>query len=245
MDVLVLIIALISCALWIYNYFFHKQVYQEIEYTDQSTDNIDPWRWRKPNEDMGVVIGENLLYEGDQPLTLKDDAEVSTLIPRSRFNLTDPINHFLGFGCLGLTAFGLLSALIQRPEGWTWLAGVCFLGMGIGWLLINTGSQAKRINLYPDRIEVMTKYAFFLYRNHCYRPHAKLQFKGNYQSMMNMESGQGEPDYKLTVIQPLFGFFPAQRQFLIACNQTQGSWIVSGLKHWNQRAVMTESPSNG
>lgn len=227
------VVALIGSSIFsIINYFHAVTTYKAIDYQEYSTDNVEPWRWRKPNETLGI------LFHDDVCLELKDNETVSSLFLPQRFNLGEWMVHLLGYMFAGTAIVTLLGSLFQGGDSFWWQILGFVLFFGIACLCLNIGDQVVKIDLYPDHMEVITKYALFLYRKNCYKPSKRLQFKGKHQSFLGVDRTQENPDYKITIIRPFLGIFKSQRTFFLACNKTQGSWITSGLQHWSQTALL-------
>lgn len=217
------------------NYFSYRATYKKVKYTEYSSDNTDPWRWRKPSEELGVFHTE------DCKLIIKDGENISCLLLRQRTPLGDYLANLMGYACVGLSLFLVVNILTRMPDGYQWSLIGCLFPFGLGSLLLNVNSQVLQIDLHPDSLVLTTKYALFRYREHRYKPHKRFKVKGENQSFLTMDDTQDEPDYRLEILKPVLGLFATRKIFTLCCNKTQGSWIVEGLKYWNEIAITSDS----
>lgn len=230
LEFLTVIALIYRCIMFTREYILYVRTYKRIKYTEKSFQNANDWRWRIPCHDLGILHGH------DTRFILKDTEHISSLILSRRTNDVELLANLLGYFLIGLGSFILIRDIIWGASELQGFWFVKLLMLGTGFLFLNIGDQPTQINLYSDRLEIVTKYALFLYRNNHFRPHKRLKIKGRRQSMLETDAGRGEPDYKVTILKPVFGVFEKKRVYLLACNQTQGSWIVGGLKQWNTLA---------
>ncbi|HEY9829492.1 MAG TPA: hypothetical protein V6D26_02860 [Stenomitos sp.] len=138
------------------------------------------------------------------------------------------------FSGIALISFDLLLIFSSTVSAADFLLAfaiyLCLLSLGLFFL--QYGARVRRIDLYPDRVEIITKLANFLPRTTIYKRSQLLSLKGQLQSFWTMERGQIQPDYKLIIKRPLLGYFQVNQTFRLRCDPTQGSWIVGGLDHW-------------
>lgn len=200
--------------------------YSPIDYLQTSQANSDPWRWRKPHGKLRIPY--NVV---DRP-GIKDAPNVSSFVFRSAFRFADFTFPFLG---IALISFDLLLIFRSTVSIANFLSAfpmfIFLFCLGVFFLQCY-GDRILRIDLYPDRIEIITKFAHVLSQTRTYKRHELLSINGKLQSFWTMERGQIQPDYKLIIKRSLLGYFQMNQTFRLRCDPTQGSWIVGGLDHW-------------
>lgn len=226
LNILYLIILIFSVINLITTYNQAKQDHQQLEYLETSSPSNDPWRWRSPSQ-----ISEISQEEGKN-LDIQDTEAASHLFLRQHANFAEFLVHLLGYFFLGIAAFALVSSLLNHQNLEIALPSAAML-MIIATACLQCGDQVSQIDLYPDRIELTTKYALFFNRQTRFKAHKHLKFKGGYQSVLSMNLDQKEPFYKLRIEWRFLGVMTRRRIFFLTCNQTQGSWITGGLEYWN------------
>lgn len=201
-------------------YYQAQREHPVFHYDQHSTANVADWRWRKPDEALG--------------LRLEDDENKSCL----HFPLQ---LLFVEKGCIGagylcaLFTVVAFTMLFMRDAGWPeyLIAGVfAFLSI----VLVNVGNRVSSIALYPEHLVIVENYAFFLKRMLIYKHHPQLSFKGASQSLLELTTSHTEPDFKLYIKRRYFYIFWSQRSLLLSLNQSQGSWLVEGLEYWRNHA---------
>lgn len=189
--------------------------YPPLRYTDHSSPNLDPWRWRKPDAELG--------------LTVEDDTRRSVLHLPLRLTAGERVTIALGYaGVVGILA--MLIPMIQRGAGWP-----DYLIVGVLTILpvamLHVGSRAVRFELYPDRLLVVSHYAFKFKKMASFRRHPKLCFSGRSESLLELTTDQDQPDFKLLIGRK--SLVPrAQKRFVLSANRSQGTWLVEGLEQW-------------
>jgi hypothetical protein len=199
--------------------------YSPIDYLQTSQANRDAWRWRKPHDKLRIPY-----HAIDRP-GVRDTPNVSSFVFRPEFHCADFIYPLLG---ISLISFDLLLIFKSTVSGANFLfafAGYLFL-LCLGLSFLQYGDRVLRIDLYPDRIEIITKFAIFLSRITLYQRCHILSIKGKLQSFWTMQRGQIQPDYNLIITRSLLGYFQVNQTFRLRCDPTQGSWIIGGLNHW-------------
>jgi hypothetical protein len=199
--------------------------YSSSDYLQTSQANSDSWRWRKPHHKLRIP------YNAEDRPGIRDEPNVSSFVFRPAFRVADFISPFSG---IALISFDLLLIFNSTVSGTNFLLAfaiyLCMFCLGV--LFLQYGDRVLRIDLYPDRIKIITKFAIFLPRKTIYKSHQLLSITGKLQSFWTIESGQIQPDYKLIIKRSLLGYFQINQTFRIRCDPTQGSWIVGGLEHW-------------
>ncbi len=199
--------------------------YSLIDYLQTSQANIDPWRWRKPHSKLRIPY--NLL---DRP-GIRDAPNVSSFVFRPEFRLADFISPLSGIGLISFDLLLIFNSTVSVANFlFAFAIYLCLFCLGLFFL--QYGDRVLRIDLYPDRIEIITKFATFLPRTTIYKRCQLLSINGKLQSFWTMERGQIQPDYKLIIKRPMLGYFQVNQTFRLRCDPTQGSWIVGGLDHW-------------
>jgi hypothetical protein len=208
----------------------NQKANQPIAYVEYSTSNTEPWRWRQPNDHLRRKEPTNRHLQ----LSIADGVESSSLTVPQRSDLADGIVHILGYFLFGIGAFTSLSFLFQNIGS----ALICFIFcFGLGWICLEMGNRVVQIDLYRDRMTVITRHPLLKQRSYTYVRHPQLRITGKVQSMFKMSRGQIYPDYLLTVVQPRFSLFGNHETFHLACGITQGGWIVAGLQHWQSLSL--------
>lgn len=99
--------------------------------------------------------------------------------------------------------------------------------------MLNVGSGVVRIKLRPDEARVVLRYGIWLLRSVRYRP-GRLRVSGRYLPFWQM----GSKDHPVLYELRMRGRVPGLgRRYLMRCNQSQGSWIVEGLRRWSETAT--------
>lgn len=204
--------------------------YQPIDYLENSQENIDPWRWRKPNIKLRIP------YDGKSHLGIKNAVGVSSFIFPEEIRISHFIAHLAGVFLIGNTIFMFLHSC--QTETITEILSfdrllVYLLLLSLGWLCLQSSNLVLQIDLYPNCIGIVIKYALFWRRTIIYKRDHSLTVTGKLQSFWTMENGQFLPDYKITIGHSLLGYFHVTTTFNLHCTQTTGSWVVGALKHWN------------
>ncbi|MEB3182317.1 MAG: hypothetical protein VKL59_25265 [Nostocaceae cyanobacterium] len=196
-----------------------------VDYLQTSQANRDPWRWRKPHSKLRIPY--NVV---DRP-GVTDAHNVSSFVFRPQFRFADFISPFSGIALISFDLLLIFSSTVSAADFLPAFAiYLCLFCLGLFFL--QYGDRVLRIDLYPERVEIITKFANFIPRTTTYRRHQLFSINGKLQSFWTMESGQIQPDYKLIIERSLLGYFQVNQTFRLRCDPTQGSWIVGGLDHW-------------
>ena len=199
--------------------------YSPIDYLQTSQANRDPWRWRKPHSKLRIPY--NVV---DRP-GVRDAPNVSSVVFRPEFRFADFISPLSGISLISFDLLLIFNSTVSVAN--FLLAFAIYLGLFcLGLFFLQYGDRVLQIDLYPDRVEIISKFANFLPRTTIYKRHQLLSINGKLQSFWTMERGQIQPDYKLIITRSLLGYFQMNQTFRLRCDPTQGSWIVGGLDHW-------------
>ena len=196
-----------------------------VDYLQTSQVTKDPWRWRNPHHKLRIPY--NVL---DRP-GIRDAPYVSSFVFRPEFRFGDFISPVSG---IALISFDLLLIFNSTLSATTFLPAfavyLCLFCLGL--FSLQYGDRVLRIDLYPDRVEIIARFVYFLPRTTIYKRHQILSINGKLQSFWTMEKGQTQPDYRLIIKRSLLRYFQVKRTFRLRCDPTQGSWVVGGLNHW-------------
>ena len=229
LKILCIVLSVISSLVLYWGYRVYERIwvkgYSPSDYLQTSQANSDPWRWRKPHHKLRIP------YPAEDRPGIRDTPNVSSFVFRPAFRVADFISPVSGIALLGLDLLLILHSTVTVANFVLAFAIYLFL-LGLGWFFLQYGDRVLRIDLYPDHIEIIAKFAIFLPRKTIYKSHQLLSIHGKLQSFWTMESGQIQPDYKVIIQRSLLGSFQVNQTFRIRCDPTQGSWIVGGLKHW-------------
>lgn len=197
-----------------------KRDHPVFHYGQHSTANEADWRWRKPDAELG--------------LKLEDDENKSCLHIPHRLLGIEKGCIVAGYVCAVFILY-LYAMLFIRDAGWPeYLIGVIFIILSLA--LINVGSRASSIALYPDHLVIVQNYAFILRRMIIYKHQPYLKFEGKPQSIFELTFDHSEPEFKLYIKHRYFYIFTSQWNLLLSLNQSQGSWLVEGLEYWRKHA---------
>ncbi len=225
-DVFKAISVVLSIITVTWGYFNAKAKYPVFHYQEHSSANYDSWRWRKPDKALALKV--------------EDDAQKSCLLIPEHLLFQEKACIVVGyFGALfTLYLYGLL---VYRDVGFPeYLMSLLFVMLS--WALLNVGGRITSLTLSPDKLVLEEHYAFFLKRITVYQSKMKLNFKGKIQSIFELstDSKNNEPEFNLT-IQRRYGFiFATKKRWVLAINQSQGSWLVEGLEAWYLNQGLSE-----
>lgn len=213
----ILVLVLLSAAIRMASAYLNSiEASQPVEYIENSTSNIDSWRWRQPDP------------EADLSLEVKNGREVSSLRVRQRWTPGEWMAHGLGYFFIGIAWFVSISLFVSDP-------GIALFGFvfafEIGWACLRAGDRVLQIDLYGDRVAFVTQHPLFQRQIQTYKRHFQLKFAGRVQSILASEIGQTQLDYRITVDRT-GGKKNDTKTFYLACNALQGAWIFEGLRHW-------------
>ncbi len=211
-----------------------KRNFPPVNYLKNSQAHTDPWRWRRPRSQLSIP------YDADSRLGVHNAPEVSSFIFRQEFRFADFTAHLFGALLIGFDLVGLVSPSQQDTSAefsFLFVLIRYLLPLSLGLFLLQVGDRAHRIDLYPDRLGIVTQYAFCLQRTTFYQRDQLVQVTGKCQSFLSMERGQTQPDYKIILGGLWFGTLQMNKTFKLRCNPTQGSWIVGGLNHWRSLPI--------
>jgi hypothetical protein len=199
--------------------------YSPIDYLQTSQANRDPWRWRKPHSKLRIP------YDVVDRPGIRNKRGVSSFVFRPEFRFADFISPFAGIALISFDLLLIASSTVSATNFlFAFAIYLCLFCLGLFFL--QYGDRVLQIDLYPDRVEIITKFANFLPRTTVYKRCQLLSINGKLQSFWTMERGQIQPDYKLIIKRSLLGRFQVSQTFRLRCDPTQGSWIVGGLDHW-------------
>jgi hypothetical protein len=189
-------------------------------YQEHSTANTADWRWRKPDAELALTV-----------IDVADKSEVQLPVQRRFFE-----KIFIGSGYLALAfVLYLYVLLMQRGAGVPeYLGGLVFVFFSMA--LLHVGSRVSSVILYPDHLVVIRDYGFVLHNTHIFRHDPATQFDGRPESVFELTVDHEAPDFKLYVKRPGFWFLTRKKKFVLAINQSQGSWLVAGLNDWRAHA---------
>jgi hypothetical protein len=227
-DVLfILLFAVIACALCFGRQGAYTNIwvkgYPPVDYLETSHPSGEPWRWRKPYRQMPIP------YNSKSSVGIRDTPKASSFRLRSELRVMAFVYPFSGIALIGFT---LLLILHSSISVFLFALPIYLCLFGLGWICLQYGDRAIRIDLYPDRVEILGQFANFLTRTTVYQRYEILAVHGKLQSFWTMEKGQIQPDYKVIIQRLLLGRFPVNRTFRLRCDPSQGTWIVGGLKYW-------------
>ncbi len=198
-------------------YFLYKKSQIEhpvMDYSQHSSSNQDAWRWRKPDQELA--------------LQLVDEDNCSRIVLPAKPLFFEAIFIALGY-VLGVFVLYLFIILVQRGDTWPSFM-VCLLFFLMSYFLLQIGSRVSEISLSPTQLIVSLKFGFFFQRKFVYPRAPSLRIDGRLESLFAMNTEQIAPDYKLLI--KFAGFFSLARRFTVTVNQSQGSWLLAGLKQW-------------
>ena len=191
-----------------------KQQHPPCHYHEHSTDNIDIWRWRKPDEMLALKVLED-----------KNSSRIKLPVG---YLLRDKIMVLLGYG-FALASIVIYIALVLRGAGVSeYLMASIFVLLAT--MLLHVGSRVTDIVLSPTELRITRRYAFFLHKTQRFLAKQSLQFSGKTLSLLELTTDHKQPDFKLYVKTSWF----YSQCFILAVNQSQGSWLVEGLIEWYQ-----------
>jgi hypothetical protein len=194
-----------------------KQDYPAITYEQASRPNVEPWQWRIPDRDLN--------------LTLHDEIDRSTIYLPHHLSFIEGFIVAIGYGTIGLGAFIAIHLLISSLNLVGAILSFGIIG-GAGWYLLSAGSRVIRLELKDGSLTLVNRFGFRLARKRCYRHDPNLKFRGDLQNFLTMDRTQTSPNYNISI---KYGKHGKKKTFITACNQTQGSWLVSGLEAWRDR----------
>lgn len=201
-----------------------------VDYASTSSANHEAsgegWRWRTPDDRIDLDLDvENTEY--DSILNIPCEYGVLDYIV--------PALGTIGMLMVGAGALFFVAGLFANDK--TPVLGVffcvgflAFMGF-FAWLMIQVGVRLVGIELQPGLLVLHVRSSLFGERQICMEPSVALRVRGKAQSLMEMQRYQDDPHYKLFIKAP--GVRGLARYYLLPFNQSQGSWIVGGLKHWN------------
>lgn len=199
--------------------------YSSVDYLKSSQVNKDLWRWREPDRKLCIP------YNVGDCSGIRDTPNVSSFVFRSKLHCGDLASALSGFFLISFSLLLIVSSILSAANSLPAFA----IGFGLfylGWFFLQYGNRVRRIDLYPDYVEIIARFANFIPQATIYRHSQLLNIHGKTQAFWTMESGQIQPDYKLIIARPLLGYFQMHQTFRLHCNPTQGAWIVGGLNHW-------------
>jgi hypothetical protein len=228
MEFAVTILAIITIVISIHRErLYHrslKQAYPVVDYITQSTADSDSWRWRSPLWSLDLVI-EN------------DDVSSRLILP-FHHSFAEILTSLLGYFLAAIFVFFLpLTSLVDAMSGNSHgNAGASIFAVllfsPLIWLMLNTERHTRGIELQPERIRIHMQYGIFLKRHINIHRHQKQTFAYAYQSWFSMSRGQEFPKFILIAKKTCCWMLTRKWRFYLRCNQSQGSWIVSGLNCW-------------
>lgn len=200
-------------------YFDSRRNYPPLDYEVASTPNTAPWRWRKPDDRLS--------------LQLKDLDDSSHLYLQGRLLGYEKLFVAMGYLLIGAVAWALVNrSFIQGHLDLPSVIVACvFLALGYG--AIHVGQYVSRIVLYPDKVELVIDFGFFFRRIQIYRRNARLSFRSETESFLQLTNNHDWPRTRLYVKN---GFI-FSKLFTLAGNPSQNHWIVDGLQHWNAQGA--------
>lgn len=199
--------------------------YLPVDYLQSSQVNRDPWRWREPRSNLRIPYNV-----ADRP-GIRDTPNVSSFVFRSEFRFADFLSPLLGLALIGFDLLLIFKSTVSTAN--FLLAFVIYFCLFyLGWFFLQYGDRVQRIDLYPDRVEIIARFTNFIPRTIIYERRQLLSIYGKLQSFWTMERGQTQPDYKLIIMRPLLSYFQVNQTLRLRCDPTQGAWIVGGLNHW-------------
>ncbi|MEA2027863.1 MAG: hypothetical protein U9N49_02670 [Campylobacterota bacterium] len=201
-------------------YYDSKRKYPPLDYSNYSTANSEPWRWRKPSEDIA--------------LSLRDDENSSHIFLEGKALMAEKIFMLIGYGLIAIIFFGFIKRLFFMDIpliGSDYVIFLVFLLLGYGAL--NIGKYVTRVILYQDKIEFVEQYGFFFQRITSYTRSPKLSFESRKEHFLELTSDHNFPRTRLRVKN---GWFALSKLYNLACNPTQAHWIVEGLEAWQKES---------
>lgn len=223
------LIVLIGCFILYWGHGLYEKIwvkgYSPVDYLQSSQANRDPWRWREPHSKLRIPY--NIV---DRP-GVRDTPNVSSFVFRPEFRFADIISPLSGLTLIGFDLLLIFNSTISAANFLVAFA-IYFCLFYLGLFFLQYGDRVRQIDLYPDRVEIIARFANFIPRTIIYKRRQLLSIHGKLQSFWTKEAGQIQPDYKLMITRPLLSYFQMNQTFRLRCDPTQGSWIVGGLNHW-------------
>jgi hypothetical protein len=196
-----------------------RQAYPEVEYDEASAESTAPEKLRRPKTELELTI-EHI------------SVGTSVSIPFITRSL-EVCCHLFGWFMLGIAIFGVVQSLFWfEPFILIIAIPLAFL---MGWTFLQMGRRGVRIEFRQDNVIFVVRFGSVLLKKFSFPWQQEIEFDGQYQSVLTMINEQKEPDYKITITRPRIWFLPWSKSFLLACNQSQGSWIVGALRSWADR----------
>lgn len=199
--------------------------YLPINYLQSSQANRDPWRWREPHNKLRIPY-----HVVDGP-GIRDTPIVSSFVFRPEFRFADFVSPLSGLTLIGFDLLLIFNATVSAANFLVAFA-IYFCLFCLGLFFLQYGDRVQRIDLYPDRVEIVARFANFIPRTTVYDRRQLFKVHGKLQLFWTKEAGQIQPDYKLIITRSLLSSFQVNQTFRLRCDPTQGSWIVGGLNHW-------------
>jgi hypothetical protein len=165
------------------------------------------WRWAAPPDGLDVRQ------------TADDSILILPTQPRTGLQIGGVL---MGYGVLLLSVVMLIQGLRIHDNVWIpILVTPVFALIGLG--MINLDARLERIVLGESHVRLILRYGLRFHRQIRLKRRARLKIRGGYISVFEMTADQEQPEYRLRL---------GRHAVLSACNQTQGSWIIAGLKQW-------------
>ncbi|MBU0552629.1 hypothetical protein KKF91_07145 [Myxococcota bacterium] len=206
-----------------------KRRYVRLPYEAHSRPASDAWRWRAPDD------SEALLRRSDEDphgLRVEDSPHASALRLPLRMLTFEKGGVLFGYAGLLLCAWMLIVMLIHDRPPLLYLVVAIFAGLS--WLLLSLGSRVTSIELREDRLIFTLNYGIWFSRTRVFRHNPSLKFEGRCESMFEMTVDHDLPDFKLYIVKK--GFILSKKwRFFMSVNQSQGEWLVEGLRAWSAR----------
>ncbi|OUC15125.1 MAG: hypothetical protein B0A82_08640 [Alkalinema sp. CACIAM 70d] len=199
--------------------------YSRVDYLQTSKENRSPWRWRQPSPKLGIPFNTS-----NRP-GVHDEPNVSSLVFHPIFLLADLLSPLSGMALIGFDLVLILNSQISRNNFFVTFLIYSFL-FYLGLYFFRYGDRVLKINLYPERLEIVAKFAVVFTRKAIYKRDEIISINSKIQSFWTLEKGQIQPDYKLIIGRSLGGVFQLNRTFRLRCDPTQGSWTIGGLNYW-------------
>lgn len=222
-DIIKFIVAIGAIIAIVKAHYNARKQYPPLDYNTHSEANIDTWRWRKPEDGLG--------------LELEDRDQVSILrLPPAKLRFPEQL--LVGLGYVVIVLFFLMLVEV----GWTgqldWVGAILasLLILPLVWAMLRIGTHVTCIELHRDEVHFILRYAqvfpqYGLLRRKRVKRAKDVDFDGQLQGIFSMTTDQEMPDYELFIIRK--AFLGKSKQCLwLRCNPSQGAWIVSGLQTW-------------
>ncbi|MBD2330151.1 hypothetical protein [Alkalinema sp. FACHB-956] len=228
LNLLAVFVVLLTILIFYWAYQAYQKTwmsYTPVDYLQTSKENRSPWRWRQPSPKLGIPFNTS-----HRP-GVHDEPNVSSLVFHPIFLSADVLSPLSGMALIG---FDLVLILNSQISGNNFIFAFLIYSFlfYLGLYFFRYGDRVLKINLYPDRLEIVAKFAIVFTRKAIYKRDEIISINSKIQSFWTLGKGQTQPDYKLIIGRSLGGVFQLDRTFRLRCDPTQGSWTIGGLKHW-------------